>query len=65
MLNPMLLKTAAMNQHSESLELVADQLLNNWQPKHPNKKESILNLERDLYCYLVQVCKYLFRKIPD
>lgn len=63
LLNPLLMKTGAFNHHFESLEFVAEQLLDSWQPKRPSEKATIGNLERDLYCYLVQVRKILKFKL--
>lgn len=53
-LSPLLMKMATLQQHLESLNQVADRLVDQW-----DRVENglITDLERDLYCYFVQVKK--------
>ena len=52
-LSPLLLKMATLHRHIESLNDVADRLIDQWEHM---ENGLITNLERDLYCYFVQVC---------
>lgn len=53
-LSPLLLKMATLRRHLESLNDVADILLNRWKCA---ENGVISNVERDLYCYFVQVTR--------
>lgn len=52
MLSPLLLKMATLHRHLETFYDVADRLLDQWSQK---ENGTLDNLERDLYCYFVQV----------
>lgn len=55
------MKMTKLHRYLESLENVADQLLDKWNPNNLDGKGSITHLEQDLYCYFVQVLfQYFF-----
>ena len=55
--SPLLLKISTLHQHLESLNICAERLIDTWKQ---NENNIIPHLERDLYCYFIQVALVYF-----